>query len=304
MFRILSILSLPILLFACTSNKEKADAYGNFEADSYYISAEVNGQITSLAIREGDQVSKGQMIATIDSMQLYFKREQLKASVEALKSKLQDVPVQLASLQEKEQILLRELNRMKALLADSAATQKQVDDLSGELGVVQKQIDATKSQLSTANRGLLAEIEPLQWQIRQLEDQLTKTVIKAPVAGTVLETFKETGELAFPGQPLIKLANLGIMTLRGFVSGSQLTKLSIGNPVTVSVDAENNSMKDYAGTISWIASEAEFTPKVIQTKEERVNLVYAVKFEVQNDGGIKIGMPGEVTLTTDKKATE
>jgi len=296
MKKILTILFAPLLLVSCKSDGDKADAYGNFEADTYYVSAEVNGKITAFKTDEGNKVKKGQVIATVDSMQLYFQKNQLKARVAALKSKLQDVPVQLASLQEQEQMLLREVNRVKSLFTDSAATQKQVDDLTSQLKVVQKQLAATKSQLSTANRGLLAEIEPLQWQIRQIEDQLTKTVIKAPQAGTILETFKEEGELAMPGQPLVKMANLSTMTLRGFVAGDQLAQLKIGQQVNVSVDTQDGEMKTYPGTIAWIASEAEFTPKVIQTKEERVNLVYAVKFDVKNDGGLKIGMPGEVVF--------
>ncbi len=288
------LLILPLVIISCKSGDDRADAYGNFEADSYYISAEVNGKISSFNVDEGDIIKKGSTIATIDSMQLYFQKNQLIARVEALKSKLQDVPVQLASLQEREQILLREVNRVKSLFADSAATQKQVDDLTGELKVVQKQLAATKSQLSTANRGLLSEIEPVQWQIRQIEDQLAKTTVKAPADGTILETFKEPGELAFPGQPLAKIADLSTMTLRGYVSGNQLSSLKIGQEVNVSVDSESDEMKSFKGKVSWIASEAEFTPKVIQTKEERVNMVYAVKFAVKNDGTLKIGMPGEV----------
>lgn len=285
---------LPLLFYSCKSGEDRADAYGNFESDSYYISAEVNGKITAFNVNEGDVIKKGQVIATIDSMQLYFQKNQLLARVNALRSKLQDVPVQLASLQEREQMLLKELNRVNALFADSAATQKQVDDLSGELKVVQKQLAATKSQLSTANRGILSEIEPIQWQIRQIEDQLAKTTVKASANGTILETFKEQGELAFPGQPLVKMADLSTMTLRGYVSGDQLSALKIGQEVTVSVDRESAEMKSFRGKVIWVSSEAEFTPKVIQTKEERVNMVYAVKFEVKNDGTLKIGMPGEV----------
>lgn len=296
MNKIYIILLASIILLSCKSSGDKADAYGNFEADSYYISAEVNGKITSFLIDEGDQLKQGQVIATIDSMQLYFQKKQLQARVKALKSKLQNVPVQLGSLQEKEQILLRELNRVKSLYADSAATQKQVDDLSGELTVVEKQLAATKNQLSTVNHGILSEIEPLQWQIRQIQDQLAKTVIKAPVNGTVLEAFKESGELALPGQPLVKMANLKTMTLRGFVSGDQLSSIVIKQDVSVTIDTKDGTTKTLPGKVTWVASEAEFTPKVIQTKEERVNLVYAVKFAVENDGSLKIGMPGEVML--------
>lgn len=285
-----------LLLLSCGNGEDRADAYGNFESDSYYISSEITGKITSFPVDEGDELDQGQVMAVIDSMQLYYQRNQLQARVKALRSKLQNVPVQLASLQERERILLHELNRMKSLLVDSAATQKQVDDLSGELAVVQKQLGATKSTLSTANQGLLAEIDPLQWQIRQIEDQLGKAVVKAPRGGTLLEKFKEEGELVLPGQPLLKMADLASLTLRGFVAGDQLSDLTIGQQVTVSVDGPSGELKSYPGKVTWIASEAEFTPKAIQTKEERVNLVYAVKFEVKNDGSLKIGMPAEVTF--------
>lgn len=296
MKKIIYLITLPLLTYACSSENDKADVYGNFEADTYFIAAETAGKLTDLSVSEGDLVQKNQQIGTVDSMQLYFQKKQLQSRVAALKSKLQDVPVQLASLQEKERIITREYNRVKALFADSAATQKQLDDLSGELNVTKKQLEATKSTLSTANRGLLAEIEPLDWQIQQISDQLLKTVLKAPSAGTVLDTYKEPGELVMPGQPVAKVADLSTMTLRGYLSENQLAAIKIGQEVTVSVDYADGTLKSFSGSITWISAKAEFTPKTIQTKEERVNLVYAVKIAVKNDGALKIGMPGEATL--------
>lgn len=289
------LLLLPLLAFSCSPTNDKADIYGNFEADTYFISAETAGKLTALSINEGDELKALQTIGSVDSMQLYFQKKQLQSRVEALKSKLQDVPVQLAGLQEKERILTREYNRVKALFADSAATQKQLDDLAGELNVTKKQLAATKSTLSTANRGLLAEIEPLDWQIQQLNDQLKKSTLIAPTSGTILETFKEAGELVMPGQPVAKMADLSTMTLRGYLSESQLSAVKIGQEVTVSVDAPAGN-KSFSGKITWISSKAEFTPKTIQTKEERVNLVYAVKIAVSNDGTLKIGMPADASI--------
>lgn len=283
---------------ACHSSDIEADAYGNFETDSRYISAEVSGKLITFTLDEGDPVKANQTIAVIDTTQLYLKKKQLQANVGALKSKLLDIPVQLGSLYEQKVNLNREIKRTQSLLRDSAATQKQLDDLNGELKVVDKQLAATKSQLSTGNRGILAEIEPLDWQIRQLEDQIAKSQLEAPTKGTILEKFKEPGELITTGQPLVKMADLTNMTLRAFITGKQLGSLQIGQQVTVAVDGTDGSLKTYPATVSWIDSEAEFTPKVIQTKEERVNLVYAIKVKVKNDGYLKIGMPGEVYFTT------
>lgn len=283
---------------ACLSYEDKADAYGNFETDTRYVSAEVSGKLVTFNLEEGDHVKAHQTLGITDTTQLYLKKRQLSASVAALKSKLQNIPVQLGSLYEQKANVEREILRTQSLLKDSAATQKQLDDLKGDLQVVDKRLAATKNKLSTSNRGILAEMEPLAWQIRQLEDQIAKSEMTAPVKGTILEKFKEPSELITTGQPLLKLADLSEMTLRAFITGNQLGSVKIGQQVTLAVDAPDGQLKTYPATVSWIASEAEFTPKTIQTKEERVNLVYAVKFLTKNDGYLKIGMPGEVRFTT------
>lgn len=288
------LIPLIILLVACSSNDDEADAYGNFEVDTRYISSEVSGKLLSIPIEEGYQIDTGGIIARIDTTQLSLRKSQFKASIRAIKSRLQDVPVQLASLTERETILRKEIQRTSALLEDGAATKKQLDDLTGELHVIIRQLEATKSQLSTANQSILAEMEPLQWQIRQLEDQIAKSTLTAPVGGTILEKFKEPGELIMLGQPVVKIGDLTQMTLRAYISGDQLGSLKIGQEVTVRADEPGGTLKNYQAKVSWISSEAEFTPKVIQTKEERTNLVYAVKFQIANDGFLKIGMPGEV----------
>lgn len=285
---------LTMSLFACHEDGQETDAYGNFETTEIYISAEVAGKLLGLHPSEGDRIQKNELIASLDSTQLYLKKRQLQATVEALKSKLQNVPVQLDVYNERMRIMERELQRVQALLADGAATQKQLDDLQGELLVVRSQVAATENQLSTANRGILAEIRPLEWQIAQLDDQIARSQVRSPMSGVVLEKFKEPGELVVVGQPLVKIADLDRMILRGYVSGSLLSGLSVGQAVTVLVDGADGAMNTYEGSISWISPKAEFTPKIIQTREERVNLVYAVKFRVKNDGYLKIGMPGEV----------
>ncbi len=285
---------LGLSLFqGCNQDSDKADAYGNFEAEEVIISAEATGKLLSFRLEEGDRLKAWQVIGYVDSTQLYLNKKQLGANIEAIKSKTQNVSVQVDVLEKQKANLLREKNRVEKLLADSAATSKQYDDLSGQLDVVKKQIAATKSQLTTANRGLLSEIEPLEVKIEQLEDQIQKCVIINPVAGTVLSKLAYENEITAFGKPLYKIANMEYITLRAYVSGKQLADLKIGQEVIVKID-QNDGEKEHSGTVTWISSSAEFTPKVIQTKEERVNLVYAFKVRVKNDGTLKIGMPGEV----------
>lgn len=293
----LSFIFALSVLISCGSEDPEADAYGNFEATELFISAEVNGKLLSMQPSQGDRLEKGAPIALIDSTQSYLKRRQFEATIQALRSKLQDVPVQLEVYTRRLRNLEREEKRVRSLLADSAATRKQLDDLIGELQVVRSQIVAAESQLSTANRGILAEIKPLEWQLAQVEDLLSKSVLRSPITGTILEIFKQPGELISVGQPLVKLADLDRMILRGYVSGDQLGKLSIGQKVAIKVDEEAEKFRSYPATVTWVSPRAEFTPKVIQTRDERVNLVYAVKFQVENDGFLKIGMPGEVLFS-------
>ncbi len=285
---------LGLLIFqGCNQDTDKADAYGNFEADEVIISSEANGKLLSFQIEEGNLLKAGQLIGYVDSIQLFLSKKQLQANIEAIKAKTQNVLVQTDVLEKQKANLLREKNRVEKLLADSAATSKQYDDLAGQLDVVKKQIAATKSQLTTANRGLLSEIQPLKVKIEQLEDQIQKCVIINPISGTVLTKMAYENEITAFGKQLYKIADLEYITLRAYVSGQQIADLKIGQEVTVKTD-QNDGEKAHSGTVTWISSSAEFTPKVIQTKEERVNLVYAFKVRVKNNGELKIGMPGEV----------
>ena len=290
---LLYIIFLLPVLHSCMGDEEKADAYGNFEAVEVIISSEANGKLMSFKLDEGDKLEANQVIGYVDTMQLHLNKKQQQASIKAIKSKTQNVQVQIDVLQKQKVNLLREKKRIVNLLADSAATTKQYDDIVGQLDVVEKQIVARKSQLNTNNRGLLSEIYPLEVKIELIEDQIHKSVIVNPNSGTVLTKFAYENEVTTFGKPLYKIADLKEITLRAYVSGSQLAELKIGQYVKVKID-QQNGMKDLSGQLIWISSTAEFTPKVIQTKEERVNLVYAFKVLVKNNGELKIGMPGEL----------
>lgn len=289
-------LLLPIILISCHDGDNDADAYGNFEAVEIIVSAEVTGKLTSFSVEEGSKVQKVQKLGIIDTTQLYLNKQQLIYSIAALKSKVQNVKVQVDILRDQKQNLMREKKRLDNLFQDNAATQKQLDDINGEIDVVESRILATRTQMNTANQGLLSEIAPLEIQIEQINDQLTKSYLYSPINGTILSSFAEEGEFVTTGKPLFKVANLDKMELRVYVSGDQVANIKLGDTVDVLVDKDKKNNRMLAGKISWISSQAEFTPKIIQTKEERVNLVYALKIQTPNDGTLKIGMPGEIRL--------
>lgn len=286
-------IALLTFLYSCDGSDDEADAYGNFEAVEIIISSEANGKLLTFQLEEGDNLDENQVVGLVDTAHLYLNKKQLEASIRAIKSKTQNVQVQIEVLENKRQNLEREKNRVERLLTDSAATTKQYDDIVGELAVVEKQIVATKSQLNTVNRGLLSEIAPLEIKIEQIEDQLEKSIISNPTKGTVLTKFAYENEITAYGKPLYKIADLENITLRAYLSGNQLANVKIGQNVTITID-QNDGEKEFQGEVTWISSNAEFTPKVIQTKEERVNLVYAFKVVVRNSGELKIGMPAEV----------
>lgn len=292
-YGLIFILTTLCLLSACSSDKNKADAYGNFEATEVIVSAETTGKILSMDFNEGDRVNIGAKLGMIDTVQLQLKKEQIIASIGALGAKTQDVQVQLNVLDRKRDNIIREKNRLDRLFKDSAATRKQIDDINGDLDVIDKQIVANKSSLNSGNRGILSEKSPLAVQIRQINDQLAKSYILAPISGTILTKYAESGEFAAIGKPLFKVANLEELTLKVYLSAKQLSQIKLGQDIKIGIDY-GNSMKFYTGKVYWISDKAEFTPKIVQTKEERVNLVYAVKIRVINDGYLKIGMPAEI----------
>ncbi|HEX9649607.1 MAG TPA: HlyD family efflux transporter periplasmic adaptor subunit [Cyclobacteriaceae bacterium] len=294
MKRNIKIVLFLLPLASCNYNAELADAYGNFEADETVISAETAGKLLYLNVQEGTEIPSGLDVALVDTTQLFLKKEQLKAGINAIISKVQPVQSQINVLIEKRRNIAREKNRIEKLLADSAATRQQWDDISGQLELVDREMTATRERLESANKGILSEIKSLEVQIAQINDQIVKSLVLNPAQGTVLQKFAEPGEVTAFGMPLYKVALLSQLYLRAYISGNQLATLSMGQVVSVGVDDGEGGIKNYPGRITWISSKAEFTPKVIQTREERVNLVYAIKILVENDGLLKIGMPGEV----------
>jgi HlyD family secretion protein len=282
---------LLLILGACRQQEKLADAYGNFEALEVLVSAESSGRILDFHPREGDLLRKDEVSLRIDTTQLYLKKLGLESGFASLNSRIHTLDAQLWASRVQLDNLLREQHRIEKLLDGGAATAKQLDDIKGQVSLLEAQIAASESQKQT----VFAERKTLEVQIRQVEDQLEKCLVRNPIEGTLLTKYRETGEMAAPGQPLYKMAQLEELILRAYVSGKQLASLKLGDQVRVLVDMEDD-MGEYSGRISWISPSAEFTPKIIQTREERVNLVYAIKVMVPNDGSLKIGMPGEVVF--------
>jgi len=283
---------LPILLLslvACKQQSAPADAYGNFEAIEVMVSSEFGGRIISFLPEEGEELVKDQMSVTIDTTQLYLKKIQLESGKASLSSRIKTLDAQIRANRVQMDNLEREKLRIDNLVEGGAATTKQQDDINGQMALLEAQIQATESQKAS----VYAERKTLEVQIKQAEDQLMKCAIRNPITGILLTKYKEAGEMTAPGQALYKVANLDELILRAYVSGNQLSSVAIGKEVRVRFDVEEG-LEEIAGKVSWVSPRAEFTPKIIQTKEERVNLVYALKIQVVNPGSLKIGMPGEV----------
>jgi|YNPNPStandDraft_1061719.scaffolds.fasta_scaffold10214_6 HlyD family secretion protein len=283
------------LLSSCKSKRPETDAFGNFESVEVLVSSEIQGKIIDFSVQEGQLINKDAIVGYLDSLSLYYKKQQLVAQVQAAEARLFQVADQISVQEEQMDVLDSEIRRLESLVEEDAAPAKQLDDLKNQKRVLRRQIKATQRQKGTIS----SEIRSLLYQVAQVQDQLQKCAIKNPIDGTVLEKYAEVGELAIPGKPLYKIADLSVLKLKAYVSGKQLSEIKLGQKVKVYVDAQKEKERSYNGTISWIASEAEFTPKIIQTKEERVNLVYAIKIDVKNDGYLKIGMPAEVVFLKD-----
>lgn len=286
------ILGFAILtLISCGQSNGKADGYGNFEATEITVSAENNGKLMQFDVQEGNKLQQNTFVGYIDTIPLALKREQLLVSKDVVSSKSKGVLSQIAVLKAKLKTANTNKERTENLIRDNAGTQKQLDDILGEIDVINQQIRSVEIQ----NAPVVNELKSIDVQLKQIEDQIEKCKIVNPITGTVLTKYTEPNEITAFGKPLYKIADLEHMELRVYVSETQLANLKIGEEVTVKID-DKDDMKGYPGTITWIASEAEFTPKIIQTKEERVALVYAVKMTVKNDGSLKIGMPAEMWL--------
>jgi HlyD family secretion protein len=281
--------ALLVSLLGCKSNEEQADAYGNFEAIEVMVSAESQGRIVAFSPREGEILQKGDVTVLVDSTQLILKKRQLQSGVISLKSKINILDAQVRASKVQLENLNREKNRIDQLFEGGAATSKQKDDINGQIALLEAQIFATESQKSS----VYAERNTLNVQIEQVDDQIWKCAVRNPIQGTLLTKYREEGEITMPGQSLYKLANMDELYLRAYVSGEQLSIIETGQSVNVRFDAPGGR-EEVAGKVNWISPQAEFTPKIIQTKEERINLVYAIKVLVPNDGRLKIGMPGEV----------
>jgi HlyD family secretion protein len=282
--------ALILLLADCSQKNNLSDAYGNFETKEIMVSAEASGKILQFDAEEGQIINAGDTIGYIDSIPIYLQKQQLKAAIEAIKSKKINISAQADVFQEQKKSLMVEKNRIERLFADGAATQQQMDQVTGQLNTVESQIKATETQYISID----SETNSIIKQIDQVNEQIRKCYIINPLYGTMLEKYAETYEIAMTGKVLYKIANLNTMDLRAYVSGEQLPYITLGQKVTVLIDKDEKNNQEMEGIIAWISDKSEFTPKIIQTKEERVNLVYAIKVEVKNDGRIKIGMPGEI----------
>ena len=287
---------VAIMLTACGNKDAEYDASGVFETTEVIVSAKGTGEIKFLNIEEGLQVKAKQTLGELDMTQLVLKKHQLNAGKDAATSRKLCTARQVASLRQQIANLQTEQVRFKALLKDGAATQKQVDDIGYQIATLQKKLAAADEQVSTSNRSIDGQAEGFDAQIGQVDDLMRQAIISSPIDGVILSKYAEPGEYAVPGRALFKVADVSEMKLRAYITAEQLNGLKIGQKVKVYADQGADGRKEYDGTVSWISSEAEFTPKTIQTRDERSNLVYAIKVAVKNDGLIKRGMYGDVKL--------
>ena len=289
---VLALVAAGMLLGGCSAD-EKSDAYGQFEATEITVSSEVGGKLMAFEMTEGELVEAGLRVGWVDTTQLHLNSRELEAQLEAGEARMANIEAETDVVREELALARTDLNRIRALEKESAATQKQLDDARGRVRTLEKRVRA----LQTQKRSVRAEMRSIHARLDQVADRIKKSLVINPVRGTVLTTFVERHELVGQGQPLFQIADLDTLELRVFVSGAQMPNLKLGRQVEVLVDKNAKENQRMSGSVSWIASEAEFTPKMIQTKEERVNQVYAVKIRVPNpDGVLKIGMPGEVNF--------
>jgi len=307
---ILGTVALLLSFASCKNSDNDFDASGTFETDETVVSSEISGKILSFNVQEGLLIPKDSVVGTVDAKNISLQQEQVEASIKALNEKTANVQPQVQLLQKQLAVqqsqlsnLLHEKARIENLVKADAATGKQLDDMNAQIDVARKQLIVTQQQISvqenntaTQNRGILSEADPLKKRVAQLQDQVQKSNIINPVTGTVITKYAEPGEITAAGKALYKIADLSSLNLRAYITGVQLPQIKLGQTVKVLIDDGAKKYKEYSGTITWISDKAEFTPKTIQTKEERANLVYAIKIKVNNDGFLKIGMFGEVKL--------
>lgn len=291
---IITLLGLSVLATGCRNASTDADASGTFEATEVIVSAEANGKLLAFNVEEGQPVKKGEQVALIDSTALYLNKMQLQQNQKAILAGRQDVKTQLESLRKELTNAEADQKRIGNLVKGQVASQKQLDDVNLRIEVLKARIDAQGNLLNTGNTALSEQGKTIAAQLNVIEDQLRRCRVINPVDGTVLTKYSEAFEMTGVGKPLYKVADLSQVILRAYISNDQQSQVKIGQKVNVMVDNGDNEMRTYEGVVQWVSNKAEFTPKTIQTKEERANLVYAVKIAVKNDGLLKIGMYGEV----------
>ena len=286
---------LCLVVVGCSSNNNQSDAYGNFEATEITVSAESTGRLLAFNVEEGARLEAGALVGIIDTSQLAIQKSLLLSSLSAIRQKAGSMDPQISVVEEQIRVAEREKKRIQNLIVADAATTKQLDDISGQIDILGRQLSATRAQ----KESILAEIGPVLKQVDQVNDLVRKCYIYNPISGTVLTRFVEQDEIITYGRPLYLIADVSTMFLRVYISGSQLPGIKLGEEADLLIDSgrgDSAGMSTLRGVVDWISAKAEFTPKVIQTREERVNLVYAVKIRVTNDGRIKIGMPGEANF--------
>ncbi|MDD3281692.1 MAG: HlyD family efflux transporter periplasmic adaptor subunit [Bacteroidales bacterium] len=291
------IITLLTILNACRHKAIPFDAAGSFEATEIIVSSEANGKIMKFDIDEGMELKAGQVVGYIDTTQIYLKKLQLITSIKAINNRKIDANKQIAALQQQITTAKQEKKRIENLLKADAINRKQLDDVNAQIATLEKQLNAQSATIESTNNSISEESSAIEIQIAQLQDQIKKSYIISPIEGKVLVKYVEYGELAMTGKALFKIANLNTMTLRAYITSEQLTKLKLGQEVKVYADFGKNNFRTYKGVISWISSKSEFTPKTIQTQDERANLVYAIKIKIKNDGYLKIGMYANVDFS-------
>jgi HlyD family secretion protein len=290
----IAFILITTLLLACSNGNGDFDATGTFESEEIIVSSEATGKLIMFNVEEGLEIKQNYIVGLVDTTQLHLKKKQLLSSITAVLSKQPDISAQLAALQKQIETTEAEKERIENLVKLDAATTKQLDDINSQLDVLNRQYTATKSSLTITKQGIQSETLPLIAQVEQIEDQIKKSIIINPIDGTVLTRYAKQDEITSNGKALYKIANLSDMTLRAYIDGDQLGQIKLGQKVKVYVDEGVGDQKEMQGEIYWVSSKAEFTPKTIQTKDERANLVYAIKVKINNDGYLKIGMYGEV----------
>jgi HlyD family secretion protein len=279
-----------LFLTACNRNSDQADAYGNFEAIEVIVSAETNGRILKFDLSEGTEIDAGSEIALIDTTLFHLQKAEINAGMKGVMTRINSINAQNDIYRQQIENLNVNIARISNMLKDDAATEKQYDDLTGQVAVIEKQIAANNTQKAS----IASELSVFESKKATLNEQIARSIVKSPVRGTVIEKYSEAGELTTAGRPLVKIADLSMMKLRVYISGAQLAGIKLGQDCSIRIDEGKKGYTSFPGTISYISGKAEFTPKIIQTKEERVTLVYAVIIDVKNDGTLKSGMPGEV----------